>query len=357
MSFCLTKYPGRVRVFDESMLISIKRRDKLIDYCQPLVKYENEASFNGVKICLRTNMEHVYDFWLENWFTACPDMRSHAEIYAIDDGGKIPVEDIFEKRVDKPDVNAGAVYNPETKTTIVMNSDYYGETKPTSLAMAADILEDRFGVLSVHGASAAIDGKGYLLIGPTNAGKTTHSYGPIFHHPKGEFHQDDWIFVRFSAGKAFGCASERKFYMRTNSIQNFPWLEQTFRTNKLENVPPDAPRESFFPGLPRVMVDPKHIVSPEKVVDEVRIYKTFILSRNPKEKMVIRSLEPEEAVEILSNAPEKWHNNYLTTFGPRKDARRAQLFKELFEIAEPYLVNTVASVENVRNIIIRVATS
>jgi hypothetical protein len=105
------------------------------------------------------------------------------------------------------------------------------------------------------------------------------------------------------------------------------------------------------------MVDPKHIVSPEKVVDEVRIYKTFLLTRNPKEKMVIRSLEPEEAVEILSNAPEKWHNNYLTTFGPRKDARRAQLFKELFEIAEPYLVNTVASVESVRNIIIRVATS
>jgi len=356
MSFVHTKYPGRIREYDENMLISIKRRDQLVDYCQQFVKYESEASFGGIKIRLKTNIYHVYDFWVENWFTACPDMRSHAEIYTIDDGGKIPVEDIFEKPVDKPMINAGAVYNPEAKTTIVLNTDYYGETKPTSLSMAADILEDRFGVLSVHGASAAIDGKGYLLIGPTNAGKTTHSYGPIFYHPKGEFHQDDWIFVSFFAGKAFGYASERKFYMRTNSIENFPWLESTFRMNKLENVSPDAPKESFLPGLPRVMVDPKHIVSAEKVVNEIRIYKTFLLARDPKEKMVIRSLEPEEAVEILSNAPEKWYNNYLTTFGVRKDARRAELFKKLFEIAEPYLVNTIASVENVRNMIIRVAT-
>ncbi|MCJ7635081.1 hypothetical protein MUP77_22160 [Candidatus Bathyarchaeota archaeon] len=357
MNSVQTRFPGRIRAFDENMLISVKRRDQLVDYCQQFVKYEEEASFNGIKIRLRTNIEHINDFWIENWYVGCPDIRNHAEIYTIDDGGKITAEDIFEKPVEKPEINAGAVYNPETKTTIVLNTDYYGETKPTSLAMAADILEDRFGVLSVHGASAAIDGKGYLLIGPTNAGKTTHSYGPIFYHPKGEFHQDDWIFVRFFAGKAFGCASERKFYMRTNSIQNYPWLEAIFRENKLENITPDAPRENFLPGLPRVMVDPKHIVSPEKVVNEVRIFKTFLLSRNPKEKMVIRSLEPEEAVEILRNAPEKWHNNYLTTFGQRKDARRAELFKKLFEVAEPYLVNTVASVEKIRNIIIKVATS
>ena len=357
MSFIQTKFRGRIRPYNPSMLISTKRRDQLVEYCERFAKFEDDASFDGIKIRLHTNIDHIHDFWTDNWFDACPDMRPHAHTYVVDDGGKTQLDEFYEKPVEQPEVNAGVAYNPETKTTIVLNTDYYGETKPTSLAMAADILEDQYGILSVHGASGAIDGRGYLLIGPTNAGKTTHSYGPIMQHPKGEFHQDDWIFVRFFAGKAFGTSSERQFYMRTNCIQNFPWLESIFRQNKLENVSPDAPRESFLPGLPRVMIDPKRIVSPEKVVEEIRVYRTFLLSRNPKDKMVIRSLEPDEAVEILSNAPEKWHNNYLTTFGSRKDSRRAQLFKKLFEIAQPYLVNTIATVEEVRNLIVKVATS
>jgi len=349
-----TKFPGRIRPYDESMIISIKGRDRLVEYCQPFVKYIDDASFNELKIRLYTNMEHVHDFWCDNWFPACPDVRPHGQVYAIDDGGKISSSEIFEKPVVKPEVNAGSMYNPETKTVIIMNTDYYGEPKPTSLAIAADILEDQFGILSVHGASAVINGKGYLLIGPTNAGKTTHSYGPIFQHPKGEFHQDDWIFVRFFAGKAFGHASEKQFYMRTNSITNYPWLEDVFRQNKLENVRPDDPREKFLPGLPRVMVDPRRIVSQEKVVNEIRIYKTILLDRNPKDMHVIRSLDPEEAVELLRNAPEQWYNNYLTTFGSMKEGRRAELFKKLFEIAEPYVLNTIASVERVRSVLVKV---
>ncbi len=180
-----------------------------------------------------------------------------------------------------------------------MNTDYYGQTKSTALGLSADVLEEQFGVLSVHGASGAVNGKGFLLIAPTNTGKTTHSYGPAIYYPKGEFHQDDWIYVRFEGGKAMGYASERRFYMRTNSIGNFPWLEPIFRKNKLENVRPDDPKEKFLLSHPRVMIDPKHIVKPEKVVNEVRINKTFLLKRDFNDRVIARSLEPKEAVEIL----------------------------------------------------------
>ncbi|MEM2895983.1 MAG: hypothetical protein QW265_01995 [Candidatus Bathyarchaeia archaeon] len=354
MSWYQTKFQGRIRPYDESMIISIKRREELLEYCRQFVKYESDASFNGLKLKLYTNIEHVYDFWRDNWFQACPDLMPHGLVYTIDDGGRINVNEIFEKPVKNGEINAGAAYNPETKTLFVLNNDYYGETKPTSLGLAADILEDQFGILSVHGASAAIEGKGYLLIGPTNAGKTTHSYGPVFHYENSEFHQDDWIFVNFQGEKAIGHASERNFYMRTNSIENYPWLEPIFRKNKLENVKPDDPKERFLPPNPRVMVDPKHIVKPEKVVETITIHKTFLLKRDLKDNMIVKSLEPEEAVEILRIAPEQWYNNYLITFGRRKEEKRAELFKKLFEIAEPYQLNVVASVEKVREVLIKI---
>jgi len=73
--------------------------------------------------------------------------------------------------------------------------------------------------------------------------------------------------------------------------------------------------------------------------------------------MVARSLDPNEAVEILRKAPEQFYNNYLTIYTERKIQKRAELFRRLFEIAEPYLINIVAKVETVRNIIIKITKS
>lgn len=50
-----------------------------------------------------------------------------------------------------------------------------------------------------------------------------------------------------------------------------------------------------------------------------------------------------------------WYNNYLITCGKRKERKRAELFKKLFEIAEPYQINIVAPVETVRKIIMKIA--
>jgi len=358
-SWHMTKFPGRVNYFSPKfpMRISEDTRDELVDYCKKYVRYVDNAYFNGLNIRLYTNIDHVYDFWRENWWSYSHNVMPHGQVYTIDDGGKINIRDYYDGPMKNPEINAGGLYNTETKTAIILNQDYYGQTKPTALGVAADIFEDQFDILSVHGASGAIDGKGYLLIAPTNTGKTTHSYGPAIHYPSGEFHQDDWIFVEFEGGKAIGKASERQFYMRTNSIANFPWLEEIFRQRKLENVKPDAPREDFLPSVPRVMIDPKEILSPRKVVNEIRINKCFLLERNLEKNVVARSLDPDEAVEILLNAPEQFYNNYLTIYTERKIRKRAELFRKLFEIAEPYQINIVAKVETVRNIIVKITKS
>lgn len=354
-----TKFKGRVNYFEPRypMEISIDQRDELVAYCEQFVKYVDDAYLNGLNIRLYTNMEHVHDFWCENWWPYSHTVMPHGLIYTIDDGGKINFRDFYNGPMEKPEVNTGGFYDRETKTAIIFNNDYYGQTKPVALGIAADILEDQFGMLSVHGASGAVSGRGFLLIAPTNAGKTTHSYGPAIHHPEGEFHQDDWIFVSFEGGKAFGYPSERKFYMRTNSIGNFPWLEPLFRENKLENVKPDDPTEKFLPSHPRVMIDPKLMLRPERVVSEIRISKTFLLKRDPEDNAVATSLDPDEAVEILRKAPEQWYNNYLICYGKRKEERRAELFRKLFEIAEPYQINIIADVETVRKIIIKITRS
>jgi len=354
-----TRFPGRINYFSPKtdMRISTDTRDRLVDYCKQFVEHVDDAYLNGLNIRLYTNIEHVHDFWCDNWWPFTSLIMPHGVVYTIDDGGKIPFRDIYDGPMENPGVNVGGFYNPETKTAIVLNNDYYGQTKPVALGIAADIFEDQFGILSVHGASGGIGGKGFLLIAPTNAGKTTHSYGPAIHLPDGEFHQDDWIFVRFEGEKAMGHASERNFYMRTNSIANFPWLEPIFRENKLENVRPDDPREKFLPPHPRVMIDPRRILKPEKVVDVIRIRKTFLLKRDPKDRVIAASLEPEEAVEILRNAPEQWYNNYLISYGERKEKRRAELFLKLFELAEPYVINIVADVEKTRRIIAKIVTS
>lgn len=354
-----SKFKGRVNYFDPNhpMEISVDQRDELVAYCQQFARYIDDAYFNGLNVRLYTNMEHVHDFWCENWWPYSHMVMPHGLVYTIDDGAKINFKEFYSGPLKNPEVNAGGFYNRETKTAIIFNNDYYGQTKPVALGIAADIFEDQFGILSVHGASGAVSGKGFLLIAPTNTGKTTHSYGPAIHHSEGEFHQDDWIFVNFEGGKAFGYPSERKFYMRTNSIKNFPWLEPIFRENKLENVRPDDPTEKFLPPDPRVMVDPKLILKPEKVVSEIRISKTFLLKRDPEDNVVATSLDADEAVEILRSAPEQWYNNYLIAYGKRKEQRRAELFRKLFELAQPYQINIVADVETVRKIIIKITRS
>ena len=48
--------------------------------------FEWNANINGIIIQLRTNVPHLYDFWMENWYPAQleADIEPHGVIYAVD---------------------------------------------------------------------------------------------------------------------------------------------------------------------------------------------------------------------------------------------------------------------------------
>jgi len=105
------------------------------------------------------------------------------------------------------------------------------------------------------------------------------------------------------------------------------------------------------------MTDPRFILEPNKVTDEIKIRKTFLLKRDSKDKVVARSLTHDDAVNLLKKVPKQYYNNYLITYNERKIEKRAELFRRLFEFAEPYQINIVAKVETIRSIVTKIILS
>ena len=71
--------------------ISVKMKDALIAEMESHISYENyfewNANINGVIVQLRTNVSHLNDFWIENWYPAQleADLEPHSIIYAVDE--------------------------------------------------------------------------------------------------------------------------------------------------------------------------------------------------------------------------------------------------------------------------------
>ena len=59
----------------------------------------------------------------------------------------------------------------------------------------------------------------------------------------------------------------------------------------------------------------------------------------------------------MRDSPEQFYYNPLAIYTERKIQKGAELFRKLFEIAEPYQINIVAKVETVRNIITKITKS
>ncbi|MGB7294167.1 MAG: pyridoxal phosphate-dependent aminotransferase, partial [Candidatus Aminicenantales bacterium] len=109
--------------------------------------YEWNANISGVIVQLRTNVSHLSDFWIENWYPAQleADLEPHGIIYALDGiAGREPR--IF--------------YNSETKTGIIVNTDNYGPLRSLALGLVTDVSEMQFGAFAVRGMAAGAGGKG-----------------------------------------------------------------------------------------------------------------------------------------------------------------------------------------------------
>ncbi len=354
----ITNVRGRV----VSSIVSRQERDELVATAERSLGNENygwKVSIDGFCMQLFTNSPHLYEFWIENWFSMSRQTRSHGRIYAVLD----------------PDFSNGkphAFYNPETKTAVIFNTEYYGQVKSWALGVTCDIAEDQHDIHSIHGSCIEIQGDGVVLIAPTGTGKSTHSYA-LLQMKGARLHSDDWIYVRFiggEKGRVSADISERKFYIRTNIVEVFPEIRRFLDKCKLENVEPltqeeakqlktrgategEIRKKSKDPYIAhdysRAMLDPLWISGPEKFVDTTRIRKVILLKRDKDDPELVRRLNNEEAVEYLTIQPEQFLNPYLIVKTEEKVEIRKNFFRRLFKFAPCYLVNTTEPVDVIQN--------
>ena len=206
--------------------VSAKVRDALVaemdEHLTPENYYEWNANISGVIVQLRTNVSHLADFWVENWYPAQleAELEPHGIIYAVDGiAGREP----------------RAFYNSETRTGVVVNTDNYGPLRSLALGLVMDFSERRFGVCGVRGMSADLSGKGLILVGPPGTRKTELFYG-ILGDNRFRLHSNDIVFVRQAGGKTLADCVERKLFMPTNTVESFPRLAALFDSSKCENV-------------------------------------------------------------------------------------------------------------------------
>lgn len=333
----MTRVRGRV---NSNKDISLEERDRLVELAEAKLsedfeRYHWNANIHGIMIRLHTNSFHLYDFWVENWFSAprAPAVLPHGLIYAVSgiDGHE-----------------PSAYYNHETRTAIFINTEYYGQCKSWALGIAADILETQHNIHSIHGSCAVVNGKGILLIAPTGTGKSTHTWG-LMQLPDGKIHSDDWVFLQYKKGLAMADISERKFYIRTDMVKSFANIAPLFDRCKCENVENDD--FSSFANS-RAILDPEWIGGPDKFVERA-VVKSVILLRRDNESPAEVELSSDDAVNILEEGRyqvlagagdnigefkyESFYNPYLLM---KRNELQRRFFSQLFESATCHILNT-----------------
>jgi hypothetical protein len=275
--------------------------------------FQHDVVIHGVRVRATTNSPHLYDFWVENWYS--PEEWRQATGQAPPAEPRIKVYAMLGVR-EQPEA---AYYSHNSNTIIFFNTSYYGQLKSWVLGGVGRILAAEFGIHSIHGACVEMAGKGVLYIAPTGTGKSTSSYG-LMGYPRTRFHSDDWVYVRYTyatrdgrrvlvlkaeggdgsraqgfevhgwienhAGdasarlrtmaldnvelpltlgeldlaqplEAYAYTSEKVFYLRTNLVENYPLAACQILASKEENVP-DA-TEAFIrerrPALEQILSD------------------------------------------------------------------------------------------------------
>jgi len=353
--------------------ISVQMRDALTSEMETHIGYENyfewNANINGVIVQLRTNVSHLYDFWVENWYPAQleADLEPHGIIYAIDGiSGREP----------------RSFYNSETKTGILVNTDNYGPLRSLALGLVADVSERLFKVHTIRGMSADMEGDGLILVGPKGT-KKTELFLSLLQDKRFRLHANDIVFVRFSGVTALADSSERKFYMPTNTVKSLPKLAFLFDNSKCENVITrkeecqndkclqlddcrldrgspfcyEAAKNSYS------MLDPYWIEGPAKHVKRTVLRWIFILRCDtgspPFVKMdpedALRTLEYGESLgikkDISASKSQPYYNPHLlVTTGERMEFQK-NFFRHLLENMPCYLFNSgAASAEDIKRI-------
>ncbi len=344
--------------------ISVDERDALVQQAEAALPFDRyfewNANINGIIVQLRTNVPHLYDFWVENWYPAQleSDLEPHAIIYAVDGvAGRTPF----------------GYYCPEMKTAILFNTSYYGQVRSWALAMVAQASER---LLDVHGLRAAcVDcgGRGLALIGPKGT-KRGSLFTRFLEDDDVRFVSNDWVFVRYRGNEAIADAPERKFYLKTAMVREFPRYARIFDRSKCENVvatradwtnmaladeenPLDLGEPYCYWGSTdsRALVDPAWIGGPAGYVKRSKIHAVAILGYDPHAPAVDK-LEAEDALEYITEGKyrlpdgagmspyyqQPFFNPYLFDSSADGEDLQRRNFHQLFRVAKAYKVNVAA---------------
>ncbi|MGC9060237.1 MAG: HPr kinase/phosphorylase, partial [Thermoplasmata archaeon] len=217
------------------------------------------------------------------------------------------------------------LYDPYTKTAILLNVGYYGYVKSIALGVAGDVLEDEHSIFSIHGACIDLGGKGVSIIAPSGTGKTTHAFG-LLQMNGAKLISDDWHFVRIFGREFVAYTSEKNCYIRDDLSKI--WPEYNYIVEKI-----DLDKEG------RGVADIRWLIGREHVRESTVLAKVILLKRENEDPKIIRKLEVEEALDYMQK--NSYCNPHLLVKNERKERLRRGFFRSLFSGTEVYLVNTI----------------
>jgi aspartate/methionine/tyrosine aminotransferase len=342
--------------------VTAKMRDALVvemdGHLTPENYYEWNANISGVIVQLRTNVSHLYDFWVENWYPAQleAELEPHGIIYAVDG---------------IPGREPRSFYNSETKTGVIVNADNYGPLRSLALGLVMDVSERQFGVCGVRGMSADIAGKGLILVGPPGTGKTELFYETL-EDKRFRLHSNDIVFVRQSGGRALADCVERKLFIPTNTVESFSRLAPLFDSSKCENVVVHKDecknaeclrqddcrldRGSLFcykaSSEAHAMLDPYWIGGKAAYTKRTELGWVFILRNDPVSPAAVK-LQKGEALRILETGetggakkalspakPQPYYNPHLLLTTEERLELQKGYFGRLLDSVSCYLFNS-----------------
>ncbi len=354
--------------------ISINMRDALVAEMEETLSYANyfewNANINGVIVQLRTNVSHLNDFWVENWYPAQleADLEPHGIIYAV--------EGIAGRE-------SRTFYNSETKTGILVNMDNYSPLRSLALGLVMDVSERLFSTYTLRGMSADKNGSGLLLIGPKGTKKSDLFYS-LLQDKDLRLHSNDILFIRFSGGGVLADSIERKLVMPTQVVEFYPRLAPLFDNSKCENVVvrkencqdsdclrmDDCRLDRGSPFCYKAsknavaLLDPYWIEGPAKHVKRTQLRWIFLLRFDSTSPPAVK-MEVEDALRILESGEspglrttigplknQPFYNPHLLLTTPERIDYQKNFFRELLENTSCYLINSgVATADDIQSLI------
>ncbi|MBP7795014.1 MAG: pyridoxal phosphate-dependent aminotransferase [Candidatus Saccharicenans sp.] len=340
----------------------LKVRDALVTEIESHLGYENyyewNANINGIIVQLRTNVGHLYNFWVENWYPGQLEagLEPQAVIYAVDN---------------VPGREPRAYYHPETKTGLLINTDNYGSLRKLALGVVIDS-EEHLGINAIRGMSVVRDGKSLVLMGQPGTRKT-ELFFELLKEPGVQPQTNEIVFVRFSGIQAVADSVERKFLIPTNTVELDERLARLFDHSQVENVVtrredcsdrscPIQDECRLDKGAPycfrasseaQAMLDPTWLAGRQGYARRASL-KTLVILRNDQVSPAVVELSREEALRILESGepggavrasgtrPQPFFNPHLLVINEDKLTGQRMFFNRLLEPGRVrcYLVNS-----------------